>query len=152
MRPAHAVAVQPVDGGWIPGSGDLEAVLPHLIQEIGQCGSQVERVTYRLGEWSHAPKQMRVGGLRVHLDGYHRQPRHTVSLLCSDGSRIVMLVVPTSVGAPVGRAIMKNAGREGNTETVQQLLGLTLTDVAPFTDPAVAQQRWDTDGGPQRTR
>jgi hypothetical protein len=152
VRPVVAGALRPVDGGWRPGSSDLEAVLPHLLWEVAQRGSQVERVIYRLDEWSHAPKQIRVGGDRVHLDGYHRQPRHTVSLLCSDGSRIVMLVVPTSVSGPAARAIMTNAGRAGNAETVQQLLGLTLTDMAPFTDPALAQQRWDTDGGPQDAR
>ncbi|MDJ0468252.1 DUF5994 family protein [Rhodococcoides fascians] len=136
-----------VDGGWRSYSDDLEYELPELVAALTRLLGPIDRVLYRLDEWQHAPRRVMVGSRSVRLDGYRSQPAHTLGVRSLDGIRLALLVIPKKLSEPAAQVVLRCAGEYGNTESVQQLLGLTLTDVAPFTDPVVAAQRWDSDGG-----
>jgi len=140
-------AVGEVDGAWLSFSDDLDYEAPELVAALTQRLGPVDRVLYRLDEWQKAPRRVHAGGRSVHLDGYRFQPVHTLGVRTVDGARVVLLVVPPLMSESAAQVVLHSAGANGNAETVQQLLGLTLTDVPPFTDPIVSQQRWDSDGG-----
>src|SRR4029078_3152376 len=66
-----------VDGAWWPHSDDLPTELPDLLTVMSGRLGVVARVMYNVDEWSVAPRQLVVGGRKVRLDGYPRQPQNT---------------------------------------------------------------------------
>src|ERR1700754_5356278 len=69
-----------VDGAWWPRSDDLAAELPDLLAVLSVRLGRIDRVMYNLDEWAEAPAKVATGGRRVRLDGYRRQPAHTVEV------------------------------------------------------------------------
>ncbi|MGV8874482.1 MAG: DUF5994 family protein [Rhodococcus sp. (in: high G+C Gram-positive bacteria)] len=136
-----------VDGAWLSFSDDLDYEGPELIEALTQRLGPIDRILYCLDEWRTAPRRITVAGRSTHLDGYRHQPPHTLGALTVDGDRVVLVVVPPLMSEPAAQVVLHNAGERGNSETVEQLLGLTLTDVPPFTDPVVSGNRWESEGG-----
>ncbi len=133
-RPGHtprlrlkrkAPIVGSVDGAWWPHSDDLPAELEDLVAVLSVRLGSVSRVTYNLAEWDKPPRKIRVDGQTVRLDGYHRQPAHTVGILDGRGGEIVLLVVPTQTGADNAHTIMMAAAAPDNVSTVDSLLAST---------------------------
>ncbi len=117
-----APIVGSVDGAWWPHSDDLPAELEDLVAVLSVRLGSVSRVTYNLAEWDKPPRKIRVDGQTVRLDGYHRQPAHTVGILDGRGGEIVLLVVPTQTGADDAHTIMMAAAAPDNGSTVDSLL------------------------------
>ena len=67
------------------------------------------------------PRKFRVDGQTVRLDGYHRQPAHTVGILDGHGGEIILLVVPAQTGADDAHSV-----DDGRRRTGQHLDGRLL--------------------------
>ncbi len=120
-----APVVGSVDGAWWPHSDDLPAELEDLVAVLSVRLGTVSRVTYNLAEWDKPPRKIRVDAQTVRLDGYHRQPAHTVGILDGRGGEIVLLVVPTQTGADNAHTIMMAAAAPDSVSTVDSLLAST---------------------------
>src|ERR1700682_4019279 len=70
-----------VDGAWWPRSDDLAAELPDLLAVLSVRLGRIDRVLYKLNEWAKTSAKLVTGGRAVRLDGYRRQPTHTVEVL-----------------------------------------------------------------------
>lgn len=114
-----------VDGAWWPHSDNLPAELHDLVAVLSVRLGSVSRVTYNLAEWDTPPRKIRVDGQTVRLDGYHRQPAHTVGILDGHGGEIILLVVPAQTGADEAHSVMMAAAAPDNTSTVDSLLAST---------------------------
>ncbi len=111
-----------VDGAWQPHSDNLTAELPDLLSVLSVRLGPVARVVYNVNEWSTAPAKFATGGRTVRLDGYSRQPVHTLEVLGLNRNKIVLLVVSPNTGADEAHAIMMAAAGPHNGSTVDMLL------------------------------
>lgn len=113
-----------VDGAWWPNSDDLPTELPDLLSVLSVRLGVVARVMYNVGEWSTAPRQMLIGGHKVRLDGYHRQPPNTLEVLDARGNRITLLVVPARTEPDRAHSIVMAAAAAGDATSVKSLLAV----------------------------
>src|SRR5689334_20021597 len=88
-----------IDGAWWPHSTDLMAELPDLLAVLSVRLGTVHRVRYNLDEWQPAQRRHLIGETMIRLDGYHRQPAHTVGVSDVRGNSIVLLVIPADTDA-----------------------------------------------------
>jgi hypothetical protein len=113
-----------VDGAWWPHSNDLPTELPDLLSVLSVRLGVVARVMYNVDEWSIAPRQMVIGGHKVRLDGYHRQPPNTLEVLDARGNRITLLVVPAQTASDRAHSIVMAAAETGDATSVESLLAV----------------------------
>jgi hypothetical protein len=111
-----------VDGAWWPRSDDLAAELPDLLAVLSVRLGRIDRVMYNLNEWAKAPAKLATGGRRVRLDGYRRQPTHTVEVLGLNRNRIALLVVPPNADPDGAHDTLMAAAAPSNDSTVDSLL------------------------------
>ncbi len=111
-----------VDGAWWPHSDDLPTELPDLLSVLSVRLGVVARVLYKVDEWAIAPRQLVIGGHKVRLDGYHRQPPNTLEVLDARGNRIVLLVVPARTDADRAHSIVMAAAATDDASSVESLL------------------------------
>jgi hypothetical protein len=111
-----------VDGAWWPRSDDLAAELPDLLAVLSIRLGRIDRVMYNLNEWAKAPAKLATGGRRVRLDGYRRQPTHTVEVLGLNRNRIALLVVPPNADPDGAHDTLMAAAGPSNDSTVDRLL------------------------------
>jgi Family of unknown function (DUF5994) len=128
-----------VDGAWWPHSADLAAELPDLLSVLSVRLGPIGRVVYKLNEWDTPPAKLAVGTRTVRLDGYRRQPVHTVEVLGLNRSTIVLLVVSPDADPDQAHAIMMAAAGVSNAATVDSLLLASATDDESHASAAVAQ-------------
>lgn len=117
-----------VDGAWWPHSDDLVTELPDLLAVLSVRLGLVARVIYNLTEWTTAPAKFAFGTQTVRLDGYRRQPVHTVELLGLDRNRIVLLVVSPDADPHQAHAVMMTAAGPNNSLTVDSLLMISTKE------------------------
>ena len=111
-----------VDGAWWPRSDDLAAELPDLLAVLSVRLGRIDRVLYNLNEWAKASAKLTTGGRAVRLDGYRRQPVHTVEVLGLNRNKIVLLVVPPNADPDEAHATLMAAAAPSNDSTVDSLL------------------------------
>jgi len=111
-----------VDGAWWPRSDDLTAELPDLLSVLSIRLGPIGRVVYNVNEWATPPAKFATGGRTIRLDGYRRQPVHTVELLGLGGNKIVLLVVSPHADEDQAHAIMMTAAGPNDASTVESLL------------------------------
>jgi len=111
-----------VDGAWWPHSTELIDELPDLLAVLAVRLGVVERVTYRIGEWSDGPRKLLVGGRMVKLDGYRRQPPSTVGITDGRGNEIVLLVIPAETHPDRAHAMAMVAAATDDASSVESLL------------------------------
>ena len=87
------------------------------------------------------------GGRAVRLDGYRRQPINTIEVLGLGHDRIVLLVVPPNTDPTHAPATMMAAAEPNNASTVDNLLVVNVDERRRRTTVAVAQERWESEGG-----
>ncbi|MGA7052621.1 MAG: DUF5994 family protein [Mycobacterium sp.] len=119
-----------VDGAWWPHSDDLATELPDLLAVLSVRLGQIGRVVYNVNEWPNAPRKFVTGGRTVRLDGYRRQPVHTVEILGLDGKKIVLLVVSPQADPDQAHAILMTAAGPDNALTVNILLAMSPEEQA----------------------
>ena len=141
-----------VDGAWWPRSDDLAEELPDLLAVLSVRLGPIARVTYGFNEWAKAPAKFPTGGRDVRLDGYRRQPMHTVEVLGVNRTKILLLVVPPHTDPHQAHDTMMAAAAPNNGSTVDALLVIRLRDKEFRTETAAMYERWDSDGGAELTR
>ena len=117
-----------VDGAWWPRSDDLAAELPDLLAVLSVRLGRIDRVMYNLDEWAKASAKLATGGRRVRLDGYRRQPTHTVEVLGLNRNRIALLVVPPNADPDQAHATLMAGAAPGDDSTVDSLLASSARD------------------------
>ena len=129
-----------VDGAWWPHSDALSIELPDLLAVLSVRLGPIDRVLYRVGEWSSpAASSLAFGERSVRLDGYRHQPPHSVEILGLNRRRITLLVVPPGADPDDAHA-------------VSDLLMSNSRDQETRLPRAGAdQERWESDGGTSRT-
>jgi Family of unknown function (DUF5994) len=133
-----------VDGAWWPHSGDLAAELPDLLAVLSVRLGRIDRVLYKLNEWAKASPKLVTGGRAVRLDGYRRQPTHTVEVLGLNRNKIVLLVVPPNADPDEAHATLMAAAAPSDDSTVDSLLTISVRDRENRTHAAGAQERWQS--------
>ncbi|BCP10667.1 hypothetical protein MINTM020_27650 [Mycobacterium paraintracellulare] len=111
-----------VDGAWWPHSDDLTAELPDLLAVLSVRLGPVGRVIYNFTEWATAPAKLAFGPQTVRLDGYRRQPVHTVEVLGLNRQRITLLVVSPHTDENDAHTVMMTAAGPNNALTVANLM------------------------------
>lgn len=160
-----------VDGAWWPGSRDLAAEVPALVEQLSARWGPVDRVSYDLAAWLPAARSVPVGGRRIRLDGFRgRRPTDAVHVLKAGRPALTLLVVLPATDSGEAAETLRRAGSAGNRETVDELLrpgprspgpapartsagSLAGTGVRSRTDDDAGDLgRWDADGGHGRRR
>ena len=111
-----------VDGAWWPHSDDLAAELPDLLAVLSVRLGDVSRVMYNRSEWATAPRKLRVDNQVVRLDGYDRQPAHTMGVVDSVGDNINLLVIPAQTSPGDAHDVMTAAAAPDDASSVKILL------------------------------
>lgn len=112
-----------VDGAWWPHSTDLLAELPDLLAVLSVRLGDIARVAYNRGEWTSAtPRKMLIDNRVVRLDGYDRQPAHTIGVTGRGGWSNVLLVVPAATDSDDAHHVMMAAAAPGDRSAVDLLL------------------------------
>ncbi|TLH57709.1 DUF5994 family protein [Mycolicibacterium aubagnense] len=111
-----------VDGAWWPHTSNLSNELPDLLAVLSVRLGRIDRVLYKVDEWSQAPTKLATGGRRVHLDGYRRQPRNTIEIVGLDRDNIVLLTVPANTDAAEAHSALMSAALPNNRSTVLDIL------------------------------
>lgn len=111
-----------VDGAWWPHSEDLMAELPDLLSVLSVRLGPIGRVIYNVNEWATPATKFVTGGRTVRLDGYRRQPVHTVEVLGLNRARVVLLVVSPRADTDQAHAIMMTAAGPSDASTIDSLL------------------------------
>jgi hypothetical protein len=112
-----------VDGAWWPHSDDLATQLPDLLAVLSVRLGPIDRVLFNVNEWATPPRKLSTGGRAVRLDGYQRQPVHTIEVLgFSGGGRIALLVVPADADPDEAHSTLMAAATPHDTSTVDGLL------------------------------
>ena len=111
-----------VDGAWWPHSDDLAAEIPDLVAVLSVRLGQISDVLYKMTEWVRPPVKMQIGGRKVRISGYHRQPDNTIEVLGLGGQRVVLLVVPADTEEHVAHEILMDAAAPDETATIDSLL------------------------------
>ena len=117
-----------VDGAWWPRTDDLTAELPDLLAVLSVRLGAVDRVMYNSTEWDPAPARLLTGGRRVRLDGYQRQPGHTLEVQGVNRGRVLLLVVPPGTEPDAAHTAMMTAAAPDNASTVGDMLGTGTSD------------------------
>ena len=120
-----------VDGAWWPHGDDLTEELPDLLAVLSIRLGRIGRVLYNVNEWVKPPKKHIIGGRTVRLDGYQRQPIHTIEVLGLDGGRIALLVVPADTDADAAHTALMAAAAPGDKSTVVGILAGTAREDRP---------------------
>lgn len=137
-----------VDGAWWPRTDSLPAELPDLLAVLSVRLGCIDRVLYKVGEWSASPARLVVGDQAVRLDGYRHQPPNSIEVLGLDRTRITLLVVPPGSDPEDAHTTMMAAAAPNNALTVHGLLRTTLRGSEIQSPKAGADQdRWESDGG-----
>ncbi len=92
------------------------------------------------------PRNSRLAGEAVRLDGYRRQPINTVEVLGLNRNKIVLLVVPPNTDPDEAHATLMAAAAPSNDSTVDSLLMISARDREIRTQAAGAQERWSQRG------
>lgn len=116
-----------VGGAWWPRGTDLAAELPDLLTELAIQLGPINRVLYRLGEWTVDDRKVVINDHVVRLDGYRLQPPTTIEVQGADLGRIVLLVIPPSTDPDDAHRIMETASTQGNSDTIDHLLETTVS-------------------------
>ena len=111
-----------IDGAWWPHSDDLTKELPDLLAVLAVRLGAIDRVLYNLSEWAKAPAKLAIGGRKVRLDGYRRQPISTLAVLGANRTKILLLVVPPHTDPDHAHTTMMAAAAPNNDSTVEDLL------------------------------
>lgn len=111
-----------VDGAWWPHSNDLAAELPDLLAVLSVRLGAIARVAYSHAEWTMAPRKLHIENQLVRLDGYDRQPAHTLRVTGRSGWSVVLLIVPVQTHAQEAHGIMMAAATLDDASNVDSLL------------------------------
>jgi uncharacterized protein DUF5994 len=135
-----------LNGGWWPRSTDPVAELPGLVLAIDILRGPVNRLILAAEGWDSHPRRLRVGGRVLKLSYFASQPASLLTVLCSNGHRVDLLVVAPGTARDPADAAMILATTTGNRIHAQPIVPAVS---APKGGQRVesAQEAWETEGG-----
>ncbi|AYM42330.1 hypothetical protein B5566_13910 [Mycobacterium sp. MHSD3] len=119
--------------------------LPSLLRVLTVRLGSIDRVVYRVSEWTSSSRRMLFRDRLAHLNWSLVQPPNTISIQGAHGIHLNLLVVAPDTQASGAHTAMMAAATPGNRATVAQLL--PAHDIPVCADMFEAQNRWDTEGG-----
>jgi hypothetical protein len=135
-----------LDGGWWPRSTDPAAEIPGLVLAIDHLRGPVSRLVLAADGWASHPRRLRVAGRVVKLGYFASQPTSLLTVLCSNGNRVDLLVVAPDTARGPADAAMILATTTGNRIHGQHVIpAVGATNVEPRVDSA--EEAWRTEGG-----
>jgi hypothetical protein len=121
-----------VDAAWWPRSADLAAELPDLLEAVWARGTDIRRVSYRLGAWDAPPHRLLLGGRIVRLGGFRSLDPALLSLRDSRGEqRIDVLVIPAETPGSQAEAALRIASAADSLGGPQDILAQAGVQTSP---------------------
>lgn len=115
----------PLDGAWWPRSSDLAAEAPALLAAIWAArDSKPLHMTYDPGIWDSHPARVYVDGHRVKAGWFRTGDPHQVTVALANGTRLILLVVPSDLGADEASWALERSIEPDNVLGPAQLLAL----------------------------
>jgi hypothetical protein len=96
---------------------------PALIAALGDRVGPVARVAYHLDGWDPAPRRLPQRAAR--LEGFRTTDPRTLTVVGRTGSRLVLLVVPSSTADATAEAALDAASSAGDAHSTADLLAGT---------------------------
>jgi hypothetical protein len=121
MKP-HRAARGYVDGAWWPRSHDPATEFPGLVLAMSSWVGPVRRVSYHLGDWDTAARELIVEGWSVRLVGVPTLDANTVVVTGSNQTRRILLVVPPGTPGGAARAALASAAGADTVASVEEIL------------------------------
>jgi hypothetical protein len=109
LRMKATPAAEGLDGAWWPRSRDTGTEFPDLVLAVSSWVGPVRRVTYHLGDWDAAARELIVDGWRVELLGDTALEPNTVLVMGNHQRRRSLLVVPRDTPGGAARAMLWSA-------------------------------------------
>ena len=112
-----------IDAAWWPRTLDLTAELPALMAVLWTASREVDRVTYNIHAWDHAPRRMRIEGRDVRLGGFDTSDPLTVRL--SDAwrrERVDILVIAPETAPAVAEEAFRIAAEDGDPLRADEIM------------------------------
>jgi hypothetical protein len=143
-----------LDGGWWPRSKDPVAELPGLILVLQRSRGPITRVMIGPLGWDSRPHRLSVAGRVVRLGWFTSLPAGLLTAICSDRSRVDLLVVPPDTSPASADAAMAFAAEAGNTVHAPDILAHLTSHPTPNTEPDLTEPEaaWENEGGAPRDR
>jgi hypothetical protein len=95
-----------LDGGWWPGSLDLQAELPELIAGLDSRLGTITRVMLSLDVWTSPMRRVTAAGRQIRVGRFHTMDPHMIGLTNTHGARFMLLLVPPGTEPEAARAAM----------------------------------------------
>lgn len=125
LRAASRERPGPLDGAWWPRSSDLAAEAPSLLAAIWAArDSKPLHMTYDPGIWDSHPARVYVDGHRVKAGWFRTGDPHQVTVALANGTRLILLVVPSDLGADEASWALERSIEPDNVLGPAQLLAL----------------------------
>ena len=132
-----------LDGAWWPRSPDLGAEAPSLLAAVGAArGSRAIHLTYDPSIWDPNPGRMYVDGHRVKVGWFRAGDPHQVTVTLINGTRLVLMVVPSEMDANQASWALERSVEPGNVLRPGELL-----ELARLSGRDDGLQRWFGEGG-----
>ena len=157
--PAPRLSLEPTlsragmfDGAWWPRSYDAGAELPGLLEVLSSSLGVIVQVGLDIDAWDDVPRRLVAGG-RVVQVGWSPARDHTISVICSDQDRFLLLVIPPQTVEAAAAAATWMATRTGNSSLAAEIFAIAGVTPAipgralvPPTLDAEDTRVWEDDG------
>ena len=112
-----------IDAAWWPRSRDLTTELPPMLEVLWAAARDINRVTYNIAAWDHAPRRMRIHGRTVRLGGFSTSDPLTIRLSDAWGvERVDMLVIAPTTETALAERALALAGQADNLSRAEEIL------------------------------
>ncbi|MBB5960674.1 hypothetical protein FHS29_007302 [Saccharothrix tamanrassetensis] len=138
-----------VDGAWWPGSRDLVAELPALVEVLADRIGVAGRVVFARTFWDVTPEQVELNGQTIALLGFAALDTDVVQVSGIDRRHIDLLVIPPHADSAAAERALVLAASSDHTRLPADILaaaGISAAPVSPAsptspeTDGAVAHR------------
>jgi hypothetical protein len=146
LKPAHRIGGS-VQGAWWPRTDQLHTQLPLLLAALSPRVGSVDRVIYDETGWAPASLRMEFRGRSIILEGSSTTSTNTLSLIGEGFGRLVLLVVPPYTNPTRAYTTVMTASKPDDVSTPDELLGIGPREARDRRLAALAQQRWESEGG-----
>jgi hypothetical protein len=119
---ADPVTSDRLDGAWWPYSSDVTVELPSLLKAISERFGRMRAVMLNPHTWASSTQWVSWGTRRARIGWYRHQDPNIAILLCENGNRIDLLVIPINTEPDSARAMIDLASSSGNMLTASDTL------------------------------
>lgn len=141
LRMAEHSGRNHLDGGWWPQSRDLTLELADLVDHFPARFGRIVRALVSPPDWDLASRRVPVTGGSVKVGSFPRDDAHLIHLTTSEGTVLLVLVVPPGFTHDQGEEALLAAATTGNAHSATDLLN-EVTEY-PDSDPV---DQWRDDG------